>query len=123
MLKGAFTKAPLNIRRDMATKKKTDTKIRIKLKSYDSRIIDLSCDKIVDTAVRTGASIVGPIPLPTRIERYTVIRGPHIDKRSREQFELRTHKRVIDVVNPTSSTVESLSNLNLPAGVNLSIKM
>jgi len=123
LLKGAFTKAPLNIRRDMATKKKTDTKIRIKLKSYDSRIIDLSCDKIVDTAVRTGASIVGPIPLPTRIERYTVIRGPHIDKRSREQFELRTHKRVIDVVNPTSSTVESLSNLNLPAGVNLSIKM
>ena len=108
----------------MASKKtKSDTKIRIKLNSYDSRIIDLSCDKIVDTAVRTGASVVGPIPLPTRIERFTVIRGPHIDKRSREQFELRTHKRVIDVINPTASTVESLSNLSLPAGVNLSIKM
>jgi small subunit ribosomal protein S10 len=107
----------------MATKKQTETKIRIKLKSYDNRIIDLSCDKIVDTALRTGASIVGPIPLPTRIERFTVIRGPHIDKRSREQFELRTHKRVIDVVNPTASTVENLSNLSLPAGVNISIKM
>ena len=104
-------------------KSKKDSKIRIKLKSYDNRIIDLSCDKIVDTAVRTGASIVGPVPLPTRIERYTVIRGPHIDKRSREQFELRTHKRVIDVINPTASTVESLSNLSLPAGVNISIKM
>lgn len=104
-------------------KKKLDTKIRIKLNSYDNRIIDISCDKIVDTAVRTGASIVGPVPLPTRIEKFTVIRGPHVDKRSREQFELRTHKRVIDVVNPTSSTVESLSGLNLPAGVNISIKM
>lgn len=107
----------------MATKKTEDTKIRIKLKSYDNRIIDLSCDKIVDAALRTGATIVGPIPLPTRIERFTVIRGPHIDKRSREQFELRTHKRVIDVVNPTASTVENLSNLNLPAGVNIAIKM
>ena len=104
-------------------KRKTDTKMRIKLGAYDNRIIDLSCDRIVDTAVRTGASIVGPIPLPTKIEKYTVIRGPHIDKRSREQFELRTHKRVIDVINPTASTVESLSNLNLPAGVNISIKM
>ncbi len=103
--------------------KKVETKIRIKLRSYDSRIIDLSCEKIVDTAVRTGAGIVGPIPLPTDTERFTVIRGPHIDKRSREQFELRTHKRLIEVVNPTSSTVESLSNLNLPAGVNISIKM
>lgn len=104
-------------------KKKLDTKIRIKLNSYDNRIIDISCDKIVDTAVRTGASIVGPVPLPTRIEKFTVIRGPHVDKRSREQFELRTHKRVIDVVNPTSSTVENLSGLSLPAGVNISIKM
>jgi small subunit ribosomal protein S10 len=100
-----------------------DTKIRIKLNAYDSRIIDLSCSKIVDSALRTGASIVGPVPLPTRIEKYTVIRGPHIDKRSREQFELRTHKRVIDVINPTPSTIESLSNLSLPAGVNISIKM
>jgi small subunit ribosomal protein S10 len=100
-----------------------ETKIRIKLNSYDSRIMDLSCAKIVDTAVRTGAKVVGPIPLPTRTERFTVIRGPHIDKRSREQFELRTHKRVIDVLNPTSSTIDSLSHLSLPAGVGISIKM
>ncbi len=104
-------------------KTQKDTKIRIKLKSYDSRIIDISCSKIVDTAIRTGAQIVGPVPLPTRIERYTVIRGPHIDKRSREQFELRTHKRVIDVMNPTASTIETLSKLSLPAGVGISIKM
>jgi small subunit ribosomal protein S10 len=104
-------------------KKQTDSKIRIKLKSYDSRIIDLSCSKIVDTAIRTGAKVIGPIPLPTRIEKFTVIRGPHIDKRSREQFELRTHKRVIDVMNPTSSTIENLSRLSLPAGVGISIKM
>jgi len=100
-----------------------DNRIRIKLKSYDSRIMDLSCEKIVDTAIRTGAKIVGPIPLPTRIERYTVIRGPHIDKRSREQFELRVHKRVIDVLNPTPSTIENLSRLSLPAGVGIAIKM
>lgn len=100
-----------------------DSKIRIKLKSYDHRIIDLSASRIVDTAIRTGAKVVGPVPLPTRIERFTVIRGPHIDKRSREQFELRTHKRVIDILNPTSSTVDSLSNLNLPAGVGISIKI
>ncbi len=85
--------------------------------------MDLSCEKIVDTAIRTGAKIVGPIPLPTRIERYTVIRGPHIDKRSREQFELRVHKRVIDVLNPTPSTIENLSRLSLPAGVGIAIKM
>jgi len=100
-----------------------ETKIRIKLKSYDHRIIDLSVSKIVDTAVRTGAKVVGPIPLPTRKEKFTVIRGPHIDKRSREQFELRTHKRVIDVLNPTSSTIDSLSHINLPAGVGIEIKM
>jgi small subunit ribosomal protein S10 len=100
-----------------------ESRIRIKLNSYDSRIMDLSCSKIVDTAVRTGAKVVGPVPLPTRIERFTVIRGPHIDKRSREQFELRTHKRVIDILNPTGSTIDSLSHLNLPAGVGISIKM
>src|SRR3990167_3914168 len=100
-----------------------ETKIRIKLNSYDSRIMDLSCSKIVDAAIRTGAKVVGPIPLPTRIERFTVIRGPHIDKRAREQFELRTHKRVIDILNPTATTIDSLSHLNLPAGVGISIKM
>jgi len=102
---------------------KKDSRLRIKLKSYDSRIIDLSCEKIIDTAVRTGAKVVGPVPLPTKIERFTVIRGPFIDKRSREQFELRTHKRVIDVLNPTPSTIENLSHLSLPAGVGISIKM
>jgi len=104
-------------------KQTKESKIRIKLKSYDSRIIDLSCEKIVDTAIRTGAKVAGPIPLPTRIERFTVIRGPHIDKRSREQFELRTHKRIIDVLDPTQSTVENLSRLSLPAGVGITIKM
>lgn len=102
---------------------KKETRIRIKLKSYDSRIIDLSCEKIIDTAVRTGAQVVGPVPLPTKIERFTVIRGPFIDKRSREQFELRTHKRVIDVLNPSPSTIENLTHLTLPAGVGISIKM
>ncbi|HAI95281.1 TPA: 30S ribosomal protein S10 [candidate division WWE3 bacterium] len=104
-------------------KAQKETKIRIKLNSYDSRIIDLSCSRIVDTAIRTGAKVVGPVPLPTRIEKFTVIRGPHIDKRSREQFELRTHKRVVDVLNPTAQTVESLSKLSLPAGVGITMKM
>ncbi|OGC50477.1 30S ribosomal protein S10 [candidate division WWE3 bacterium RIFCSPHIGHO2_01_FULL_40_23] len=98
-------------------------RIRIKLKAYDSRIVDQSASRIVDTAVRTGAKISGPIPLPTQIERYTVIRGPHIDKRSREQFEIRTHKRLIDILDPTSTTIDSLSHLNLPAGCGIEIKM
>lgn len=106
----------------MATAKK-ETRIRIKLDAYDSNIMDSSCAKIVDTAIRTGAKVVGPIPLPTKKERFTVIRGPHIDARSREQFELRTHKRIIDVLNPTSSTIDSLSHLTLPAGVGISLKM
>ena len=105
----------------MATKK--DSRVRIKLQGYDSRVLDISSSKIVDTAIRTGAKVVGPVPLPTRIERFTVIRGPHIDKRSREQFELRTHKRVIDILNPTASTIDNLSSLSLPAGVGISIKM
>ncbi|MEK7595899.1 MAG: 30S ribosomal protein S10 [Patescibacteria group bacterium] len=98
-------------------------RIRIKLKAYDSRIIDQSASRIVDTAVRTGAKVSGPIPLPTDIERYTVIRGPHIDKRSREQFEIRTHKRLIDIIEPTGTTIDSLSHLNLPAGCGIEIKM
>lgn len=107
----------------MPKKVQKETRIRIKLRAYDSRVMDISCGKIVDTAVRTGAKVVGPIPLPTRRERFTVIRGPHIDKRSREQFELRTHKRIIDVLNPTASTVDNLSHLSLPAGVDIEIKM
>jgi len=99
------------------------SRIRIKLQAYDSRIIDQSASRIVDTAVRTGAKVSGPIPLPTSIERFTVIRGPHIDKRSREQFEIRTHKRLIDILDPTGTTIESLSHLNLPAGCGIEIKM
>jgi len=104
---------------------KVDKKSRIviRLNSYDHRIIDLSCEKIVDVAIRTGASVAGPVPLPTRIEKYTVIRGPHIDKRSREQFEMRTHKRLLEVVGPTSATIDALSHLSLPAGVGISIKV
>lgn len=107
----------------MATKEIKETRIRIKLSSYDYRVIDLSTNKIVDVAVRTGAQVGGPVPLPTRIEKFTVIRGPFIDKRSREQFELRTHKRLIDLLNPTPATIDALSHLSLPAGVGITIKM
>ena len=97
-------------------------KIRIKLKAYDHRLIDQSTQEIVDTAIRTGAQVSGPIPLPTRKELYTVLRSPVIDKKSREQFQIATHKRLIDLVNPTSKTVEALRKLNLPAGVDVEIK-
>src|SRR3990170_2833263 len=98
-------------------------KIRIKLKAYDHRILDQSVAQIVETAERTGASVVGPVPLPTRIERFTVIRSPFIDKDSREQFEIRTHKRLIDILDPSSKTVDALMRLSLPAGVDIEIKM
>lgn len=99
------------------------TRIRVRLKSYDSRVIDSASERIVDTAVRTGAKVAGPVPLPTDINRTTVIRGPHIDKRSMETFEMRTHKRLIDILEPTARTLDELSNLNLPAGVGIEIKM
>lgn len=98
-------------------------RIRIRLKAYDARVIDRSAEKIVDTAVRTGAKVIGPIPLPTDRELFTVIRSPHIDKRSREQFEILTHKRLIDVEEPTPKTLDELSNLDLPAGVGIEVKM
>jgi small subunit ribosomal protein S10 len=97
-------------------------KIRIRLKAYDHRVLDQSVRQIVDTAERTGAIVVGPVPLPTRIEKFTVIRSPFIDKDSREQFEIRTHKRLIDVVEPSSKTIDALVRLNLPAGVDVEIK-
>ncbi|MBX3250682.1 MAG: 30S ribosomal protein S10 [Myxococcales bacterium] len=97
-------------------------KIRIKLKAYDHRLLDQSATEIVDTAKRTGARVAGPIPLPTRINKYTVLRGPHIDKKSREQFEVRTHKRLLDILEPTNETIESLSKLDLSAGVDVEIK-
>ncbi len=98
-------------------------RIRIRLKAFDHRILDKSAAEIVDTAERTGAAVAGPVPLPTRIEKFTVIRSPFIDKDSREQFEVRTHKRLIDVLEPTSKTIDALTRLNLPAGVDIEIKL
>lgn len=98
-------------------------KIRIKLKAYDHKLLDQSTREIVDTTERTGAQVVGPIPLPTRINRYTVLRGPHVDKKAREQFEVRTHKRLLDIIFPTHQTIEALMQLNLPTGVNVEIKL
>ena len=98
-------------------------RIRIRLKAFDHKILDQSAQQIVETAERTGAVVAGPVPLPTRIERFTVIRGPFIDKDSREQFEMRTHKRLIDVLEPTPKTVDALMRLNVPAGVDIEIKL
>ncbi|MFN3535088.1 MAG: 30S ribosomal protein S10 [Desulfatiglandales bacterium] len=98
-------------------------KIRIKLKAYDHRVLDQAAKEIVATAKETGARVAGPIPLPTKISRYTVLRSPHIDKKSREQFELRTHKRIIDILDPTQQTVDSLMKLDLAAGVDVEIKL
>ena len=97
--------------------------IRIRLKAFDHRVLDQSASEIVNTAKRTGARVRGPIPLPTRIERFTVLRSPHIDKKSREQFEMRTHKRVLDIVDPTPQTVDALMKLDLAAGVDVEIKL
>ncbi len=98
-------------------------KIRIKLKAFDSRLLDTAVASILDTVTRTGADIAGPIPLPTSINKYTVLRSPHIDKKSREQFELRTHKRLIDILDPNQQTVDSLMKLDLSAGVDVEIKL
>lgn len=98
-------------------------KIRIKLKAFDHKLLDQSTKEIVDTAKRTGAKIAGPIPLPVAIERYTVLRSPHIDKKSREQFEIRTHKRLIDILEPTQQTVDALMKLDLSAGIDVEIKL
>ncbi len=98
-------------------------RIRIRLKAYDHKQLDKSLNEIVDTARRTGARIAGPIPLPTRISRYTVLRSPHIDKKSREQFEVRTHKRLVDILEPTQQTIDALMKLELSAGVDVEIKL
>ena len=97
-------------------------KIRIRLKAYDHRLLDQSVREIVDTVRRTGGRVAGPIPLPTHIERFTVNRSPHVDKKSREQFEIRTHKRLIDITEPTSKTVNAISNVTMPAGVHITVK-
>ena len=97
--------------------------VRIRLKAFDHRVLDLSTNEIVNTARRTGAQLRGPIPLPTRIERFTVNRSPHVDKKSREQFEIRVHKRLLDIVDPTPQTVDALMKLDLAAGVDVEIKL
>ena len=101
----------------------TQQKVRIVLKSFDHKVLDVSTEQIVETAEQTGARISGPVPMPTKIRRFCVIRGPHVDKDSREHFETRTHKRLIDILQPTSKTIDSLTRLNLPAGVDISIKL
>ena len=98
------------------------SKIRIRMEAYDSRALDVAAKEIVEQAKRTSAKVHGPIPLPTRIERYTVLSSPHIDKKSREQFEMRTHKRIIDISEPTSRTVEAINRIQVPAGVFVKIK-
>lgn len=98
-------------------------RIRVRLKSFDYKVLDQAAIEIVDTALRTGAQVVGPIPLPVKRELFTVVRGPHIDKKSQESFERRTHKRIIDINEPTAQTLDQLSSLDLPAGVSVEIKM
>ena len=109
-------------RRELRVAGISNERIRIRMEAYDHTILDQSAKDIVDTAKRTEAIVHGPIPLPTRIERYTVLRSPHIDKKSREQFEIRTHKRLIDIVQPTNKTIDALNKLSLPAGVDIKIK-
>jgi len=98
-------------------------KIRIRLKAYDHKLLDTSTEKIVDTAKRTGAKVTGPIPLPTRRNVFCVLRSPHVDKKSREHFEIRTHKRLIDIVDPSPKTVDALMRIDLPAGVDIEVKL
>ena len=98
-------------------------KIRIRLKAYDYKLLDQSAGEIVETAKRTGATVRGPVPLPTKVERFTILISPHADKDARDQFELRTHKRVMDILNPTDKTVDALMKLDLPAGVDVEIKL
>ncbi|MBI5182079.1 MAG: 30S ribosomal protein S10 [Nitrospirae bacterium] len=102
---------------------KMSQKIRIRLKAYDHRLLDQSVSEIVETAKRTAAKVIGPVPLPTRIHKVTVLRSPHVDKKSREQFETRTHKRLIDIIDPTPQTVDALMKLDLAAGVDVEIKL
>lgn len=119
----AKSKAKLAVAQEKQAKEEVKPRIRIKIKAYDHKIIDQSARQIVDTAKRSGASILGPVPLPTEKSKYTVIRSPFIDKDSREQYEMRIHKRLIDIVSPTPKTIDALTTLNLPAGVDVEIKM
>ncbi|PIR61727.1 MAG: 30S ribosomal protein S10 [Candidatus Pacebacteria bacterium CG_4_10_14_0_8_um_filter_43_12] len=105
------------------TKSQDTNKIRIRLKSYDYRVIDEASKKILETSLSTGAQVIGPVPLPTHIKSFTVLVSPHVDKNAQEHYEIRTHKRVLDIINPTSKTIDSLMHLELPAGVSIQIKM
>jgi small subunit ribosomal protein S10 len=107
----------------MVEKEAVKQRIRIKLKAYDYRIIDKSAEQIIQTALRSGANVIGPVPLPTDTSKVTVIKSPHVHKDSREQFEMRVHKRLIDILNPTSKTIDSLMGIDLPHGVDIEIKM
>jgi small subunit ribosomal protein S10 len=107
----------------MSTQTEKGQKVRIRLKAYDHKLLDQSTSEIVGTVLRTGAQLAGPIPLPTTIEKYSVLRSPHVDKRSQEQFEIRTHKRLIDILEPTQQTIDALMKLELSAGVDVEIKM
>ena len=104
------------------TKKSKTANIRLRLKSFDHKLLDVSMSEIVETVKKTGATVLGPVPLPTKRELYTVLRSPHVDKKSREQFELKTHKRLLDIVDATSKTIDALRKLDLPAGVDVEIK-
>lgn len=106
-----------------ATLPESSARIRVKIRAYDNKIIDKSTKTIIDTALRSGATIVGPVPLPTEKTKYTVLRATFVHKNARDQFEMRVHKRLIDIVNPSAKTVDELSNLNLPSGVDIEIKM
>ncbi len=107
----------------MAKKEEAATRVRIKIKAYDSKVIDKSAKQIVETAVRTGSRVAGPVPLPTHIKKVTVNKSTFVHKDAREQYEMRTHKRLIDILNPSQKTIEDLTNLDLPAGVNIEVKM
>jgi small subunit ribosomal protein S10 len=107
----------------MAKKMMANQKIRIRLKAYDHKLLDQSAMEIVETARETGAKVAGPVPIPTAISKYCVLRSPHVDKKSREQFEIRTHKRLLDILEPTQQTVDALMKLDLPAGVDVEIKL
>ena len=121
------TKAPKKTESKRAPKKATTTgeiqKLRIRVRAYDHKILDASIKQIMDTALRFDAKVVGPIPLPTEIKKYTVNASPFVYKDAREQFEIRTHKRLIDILNPSAKTIEALTNLNLPSGVEIDVKM
>jgi small subunit ribosomal protein S10 len=107
----------------VAKKEEAATRVRIKIKAYDNKVIDKSAKQIVETAVRTGSDVVGPVPLPTQIKKVTVNKSTFVHKDSREQYEMRTHKRLIDIINPSPKTIEDLTNLDLPAGVSIEVKM